>query len=61
MSRRISERAGQFLPDSQCGFRLVNLKVWASLRLETNHFETESEMLLAFVRVGYPVGLCPSR
>lgn len=59
MSRRISARAGQFLPDSQCGFRLVNLKAWAGLHLETNHFETESEMLLAFVRAGHPVQFVP--
>jgi glycosyltransferase involved in cell wall biosynthesis len=59
MSRRISKRAGQLLPDSQCGFRLVNLKVWASLRLETNHFEIESEMLLAFARGGYPIEFVP--
>ena len=59
MSRRISERAGQFLPDSQCGFRLVNLEAWAGLRLETDHFETESEMLLAFARAGYLIRLVP--
>jgi glycosyltransferase involved in cell wall biosynthesis len=59
MSRRISERAGRFLPDSQCGFRLVNLKAWAALRLETDHFEIESEMLLAFVRAGYRVEFVP--
>ena len=59
MSRRISERAGRFLPDSQCGFRLVNLKAWAALRLETDHFEIESEMLLAFVQAGYRVEFVP--
>lgn len=59
MSRRISERAGKDLPDSQCGFRLVNLEAWAVLRLETNHFEIESEMLLAFVRAGYRVAFVP--
>jgi glycosyltransferase involved in cell wall biosynthesis len=59
MSRRISERAGQFLPDSQCGFRLVDLKVWSGLRLETNHFETESEMLLVFARAGYLIQFVP--
>jgi glycosyltransferase involved in cell wall biosynthesis len=59
LSRRISGRAGQFLPDSQCGFRLVNLKVWAGLRLETDHFEFESEMLLAFVRAGCRVEFVP--
>jgi glycosyltransferase involved in cell wall biosynthesis len=59
MSRRLSERAGQSLPDSQCGFRLINLKVWASVPLETNHFEIESEMLLAFVRAGFRVEFVP--
>lgn len=59
MSRRISERAGQFLPDSQCGFRLVNLAAWAGLSLETDHFEIESEMVLAFVRAGYRIEFVP--
>jgi glycosyltransferase involved in cell wall biosynthesis len=59
MSRRISRRAGRVLVDSQCGFRLVNLKAWAGLRLETDHFEFESEMLLAFVRAGHRVEFVP--
>lgn len=59
MSRRLSDRAGRFLPDSQCGFRLVNLKAWASVPLETDHFEIESEMLLAFIRAGYRVEFVP--
>ena len=59
MSRRLSARAGQPLPDSQCGFRLVNLPAWAKLRLETDHFEIESEMLLAFVRAGCRVEFVP--
>jgi glycosyltransferase involved in cell wall biosynthesis len=59
MSRRLSERAGQSLPDSQCGFRLIDLKAWASVPLVTDHFEIESEMLLAFVRAGYRVEFVP--
>lgn len=59
MSRRISGIAGRFLPDTQCGFRLINLKAWAALRLETNHFEIESEMLLAFVEAGYRAEFVP--
>jgi len=59
MSRRISARAGQSLPDSQCGFRLVNLKAWVALRLETEHFEFESEMLLAFIQAGHRVEFVP--
>jgi glycosyltransferase involved in cell wall biosynthesis len=59
MSRRISVRAGRNLPDSQCGFRLINLKTWTALNLETDHFEIESEVLLASIRAGYPVEFVP--
>ena len=59
MTRRISAAAGRLLPDSQCGFRLINLKAWAALHLETDHFEIESEMLLAFIRGGYRVEFVP--
>lgn len=59
MSRQISKLAGQYLPDSQCGFRLINLKAWAALKMESDHFEIESEMLLSFVRAGYGVEFIP--
>jgi len=59
MSRRLSARVGQPLPDSQCGFRLLHLPAWAGLHLKTDHFEIESEMLLAFVRAGYRVEFVP--
>jgi glycosyltransferase involved in cell wall biosynthesis len=59
MSRRISELADRFLPDSQCGFRLINLHAWTALRLETDHFEIESEMLLAFLEAGHRVEFVP--
>jgi hypothetical protein len=59
MSARISRRAGRELPDTQCGFRLVNLKAWEQLRIRTTHFEMESEMLLAFVKAGCRVEFVP--
>ena len=59
MSRRLSRRAGRSLPDSQCGFRLIELEAWSRLRLETAHFEIESEMLLAFVAAGLDVKFVP--
>lgn len=59
MSRQISERTGQSLPDTQCGFRLVNLKACTALGLQADHFEIESEMLLAFVQAGYRVEFVP--
>jgi len=59
ISRRLSELVGSSLPDSQCGFRLINLKAWAALRLETDHFEIESEALVAFVGAGHRVEFVP--
>jgi len=61
MSRRLSKASGANLPDSQCGFRLMNLDVWASLAVRTNHFEIESEVLLAFVKNGHGVEFVPIR
>jgi glycosyltransferase involved in cell wall biosynthesis len=59
MSRRLSAAAGRTLPDSQCGFRLMNLEAWSSLSLASLHFEIESEVLLAFIRAGYEVEFVP--
>jgi len=59
MSRRLSELAGRILPDSQCGFRLINLRAWTGLVLETDHFEIESEVLVAFVVAGHRVEFVP--
>lgn len=55
MSRRLSQLAGHPLPDTQCGFRLIRLEPWAQLRLQTQHFEVESEVLLAFLAAGHRV------
>jgi glycosyltransferase involved in cell wall biosynthesis len=59
MSRRLSHLAGQNLPDSQCGFRLLRLEVWAALDFQTSHFETESELLLGFIAAGQRVAFVP--
>jgi glycosyltransferase involved in cell wall biosynthesis len=59
MSRQLSRHAGKPLPDTQCGFRFIHLQTWATLLLKTEHFEIESEMLLAFVLAGHPVAFVP--
>ena len=61
MSRRLSRAAGVSLPDSQCGFRLMRLSAWSTLSLKADHFEIESETLLAFVAGGYAVQFIPVR
>ena len=59
MSRRLSNRTGREFPDSQCGFRLVQLDAWSALRIESDHFEVESETLLAFIAAGERVEFVP--
>jgi polyprenyl-phospho-N-acetylgalactosaminyl synthase len=59
LSRRLSRRAGRALPDTQCGLRLLDLRVWETLRLETSHFEAESETLMALLAAGARVEFVP--
>lgn len=59
MSHQLSRRSGQPLPDTQCGFRLIHLKTWVALALKTEHFEVESEMLMACLAADYPVAFVP--
>lgn len=61
MSRRLSLATGRSLPDTQCGFRLMRLPAWAGLVITANHFEIESEVLLAFIRAGLKVEFVPVR
>ncbi|MCM8803824.1 MAG: glycosyltransferase family 2 protein [Candidatus Omnitrophica bacterium] len=46
MSILISLFSLHWIPDTQCGFRLINKKVIEKIKLYTSHFETESEILI---------------
>jgi len=59
LSRRISRLAGQHIPDSQSGFRVVHLPTLARLALHSRHFEVESEMCIAFARAGHAIVSVP--
>lgn len=59
MTARLSKLSGQPLADSQCGFRLIHLPTLAGLALQADHFETESELLVRWVRAGLPVKFVP--
>jgi glycosyltransferase involved in cell wall biosynthesis len=61
MSRRLSTAAGQYFPDSQCGFRLIQLDALMALSITTSHFEIESEVLLGFARGGCVIQFVPIR
>ena len=59
MLRRLSNLAGVPLPDSQCGFRLVNLDALSRVQLAARQFEVESEMLVAFLAARCKVEFIP--
>lgn len=45
--------AGERLPDVQCGFRLIAREVLDQVRLTSNHYEAETELLIKACRAGY--------
>jgi glycosyltransferase involved in cell wall biosynthesis len=59
MSRRLSVLTGQSLPDSQCGFRLMDLEHWSRLPIHARHFEIESEVLFLFAQAGLSIRFVP--
>lgn len=59
MTARLSRLTGRTLADSQCGFRLIHLATLAQLPLQTDRFETESELLVRWVQAGLPVEFVP--
>lgn len=59
MSWLISALAGQDIPDSQCGFRLIKREVLEKLSLKSARFEIESEMLIKAARLGFKIESVP--
>jgi len=55
----ISKALGQYLEDTQCGFRLYPVKVIQEIGLKTSRFQTETEILLRAVRQGIPLKSIP--
>ncbi|MCX8082505.1 MAG: glycosyltransferase family 2 protein [bacterium] len=59
MSLSISFFSLQWIPDTQCGFRLIKKDVIKNIRLLTSHFETESELLIKAGWKMYRIGSVP--
>jgi glycosyltransferase involved in cell wall biosynthesis len=59
MSRRLSRLVGQQLPDSQCGYRLLDLEALRGLPLSAANFEIESDVLVSFARAGHRIEFVP--
>lgn len=59
MSALISMLAGQRVPDSQCGFRLIRTAVLEKISLESSNYEIESEMIIKAARHGFRIASVP--
>ena len=59
LSCLISGIAKQKIPDTQCGFRLIKRRVLEEVKLSTNNYETESEILLRCSRLGQRIESVP--
>jgi glycosyltransferase involved in cell wall biosynthesis len=55
----ISLLSNAYIPDTQCGFRYINLAIFDTVDLETKNFQTESELVVKTVRHNYKVGFIP--
>src|SRR5207247_10007276 len=61
MSWLISLLAGRRIEDSQSGYRLHRARVLRAVRLVTDRYETETEILIKAGRRGFRCSFCPVR
>ncbi|MBN1526784.1 MAG: glycosyltransferase family 2 protein [Candidatus Omnitrophica bacterium] len=59
MSGVISRLSGQYVPDTQCGFRLIKREVLQKVKLESSNYEIESEMILLAARERFTIESLP--
>jgi glycosyltransferase involved in cell wall biosynthesis len=55
----ISKALGQYLEDTQCGFRLYPAEAIRPIALTTSHFQTETEILLRAAHRGVRISSVP--
>lgn len=59
MSWLLSKIVSQSIPDTQCGFRLINRDVLEKIKFRTNKFEVESEILVKAAKEGFAIKSIP--
>lgn len=55
MSIFLSILCRQFIPDTQCGFRLIKTEVLKKIHLISSNYEIESELIIRTARLGYKI------
>ena len=61
MSWMLSRLMGQWVPDTQCGYRLFRCAVLADVKVDSPRFAAESEILLELARRGHAIAEAPIR
>lgn len=59
MSYIISKICGQYIPDTQCGFRLIKAGLLRSIELESSNYDTESELIIKAAKKGFKIASVP--
>ncbi len=59
MSLLISAACGQYIPDTQCGYRYIAREVLKDIEFQCNDFEIETEMLIKASRKGFKIRSVP--
>ena len=59
MSGLVSGLVGTRMPDTQCGYRAIGAKVLKDIKLETCHYDTESELLIKAAKKGFHISFVP--
>ena len=59
MSRQISRLCGQEIPDTQCGYRMIDRQLVPELLRGGHRFEYETEVLITSSRKGYRIESVP--
>ncbi len=59
MSWLLSRIAGQQVPDTQCGFRVLSQRLLERVRLTCDHFEIDSELVVKAARAGFRIRSIP--
>ena len=55
----VSLKAGQRIPDSQSGYRMIKTSLFLKIRLETSRYEAESEILIKASKLGACIEAVP--
>jgi glycosyltransferase involved in cell wall biosynthesis len=55
----ISKMCRQYIPDTQCGYRLVSVNALKRMKLESDKYDIESEMLIQAARQGMKIRSVP--